>query len=659
MEINKKKYKKIMNNYTSSSKNFYSLSPVRSPRKVRKVNKIIKSSVNLHNFDNNRPSFFSTSKFSNNSKYLLPRHQWSMKRDQIIYNELNSRRKDFISNLQSASYDTILYLLLKNKNNVKKVNIIVFCIDFITIILLSLSYFLFINNDLKLNKKINILRMISFLLSIINSILVVIRLIFLKNIRLMKYVLNIRLSYPNNKINYLKAVIEVIIHLLFPYPFFSYIYEYKDNIENLTIFYTSDMFLLIFSYLRVYTFFRLFLLSFDFRAIRLWKLFNNKRILLFKLKYLNQSHPIKINLILLLLFLLITNFLFQILENIKEKDKKLDFYNSFWILCQTIVNCGFGDYQIKTEATRLLIVFVGFFGLHFSISLIISILQSFEFQTENEIKAYQQIKLVYNKNQKNTSYSIYFEHYLKYKLIKIKETLKTHKKISTSNVLQKINISLALKVPLYHYRDNMVFKLLAMKNHLTTLKEKYFLNILGKLKIEVTFNDFYNYVKNKFDIKMKECITKTGKNIENISIYHDFFCDNITEYYHNIIETYYLSNKITNLMLLIFWTGGRFSIKDFDELVKYKVIGIKDFDLKYREFKLLYNNRNKKKKLLNEFKYSRISKESDLFNKYDYYYDDYESYFDPEDYEIDEENENENENENETENENNSEKSSN
>ena len=92
-------------------------------------------------------------------------------------------------------------------------------------------------------------------------------------------------------------------------------------------------------------------------------------------------------------------------------------------------------------------------------------------------------------------------------------------------------------------------------------------------------------------------------------------------------------------MLLIFWTGGRFSIKDFDDLVKYKVIGLKEFDLKYREFKLIYNNRNKKKKFLNDFKYSRISKESDLFNKYDNYYDDFESYFDPEDFEIDEENE--------------------
>ena len=53
----------------------------------------------------------------------------------------------------------------------------------------------------------------------------------------------------------------------------------------------------------------------------------------------------------------------------------------------------------------------------------------------------------------------------------MKETLKTHKKISTSNVLQKINISLALKVPLYHHRDNMLFKFLGMKNHLTILKE--------------------------------------------------------------------------------------------------------------------------------------------------------------------------------------------
>ena len=633
-----------LNNTTSQ--NYYLESPIRSTRKNKKINQI-KSAINLH-LDNPKTSFFNNSKLSNSlSKKDYPRHQWSLKRDEIVLKELKIKKNDLINELKSASYERIVEIFEKKRNNIKKINIIICLNDIITISLLNASYAMFINNNLKLNKNINILRLICTFFSIINSILVVFRLVILKHIRLLKYVLNIRLTYPPKNINYLKAFLEILIHLLFPYPYFSYKKSKKVYLKSYTIVHTSDMILLILSFIRLYTISRLFLLTLDFRSVRLWKLFNNKRLLLFKYRCLIQSHPVLTNLSLMIIFLILATYFFQILENIEEKNQKLNFYNSFWLLSQTIVNCGFGDYEIKTTSTRILIVFVIIFGLHISVSLILAILSTFEYQTENEIKAYQQIKLVYNKNQKNTSYSIYFEHYLKYKLTRIKDSLKSHKKIINSNVLQKINISLALKVPLYHYRDNMVFKILNMKNQLKIVKDKYYLNVLGKLKFEPTFNDFFNFIKNKFDIRMKDCIYKTDKNLENLISYHNYFCDNITEYYHNVLDAFYQSNRITNLMLLIFWTGSRFNIKDFDNLIKYKVIGIKEFDLKYREFRLLFYSRNKKRKYLglnnNDIKLSKISKDSDLLNKFSENNNEFDSdFYDFEDFEYDEEDEIEN-----------------
>ena len=146
---------------------------------------------------------------------------------------------------------------------------------------------------------------------------------------------------------------------------------------------------------------------------------------------------------------------------------------------------------------------------------------------------------------------------------------------------------------------------------------------------------------------MKDCILKTEKNMESIINLHTFFCENITEYYHNVLETYYQSNRITNLMLLIFWTGGRFNIRDFDDLVKYKVIALKEFDLKYREFRLLFYSRNKKRKYLglnnNDIKLSKISKDSDLLNKFSENNNEFDSdFYDFEDFEYDEEDEIEN-----------------
>ena len=48
----------------STNQNFLSQSPIHSPRKKKKINQILKSSVNLFHFEYSRPSNFSISKLS-------------------------------------------------------------------------------------------------------------------------------------------------------------------------------------------------------------------------------------------------------------------------------------------------------------------------------------------------------------------------------------------------------------------------------------------------------------------------------------------------------------------------------------------------------------------------------------------------------------------
>ena len=48
----------------STNQNFLSQSPIHSPRKKKKINQILKSSVNLRRFEHSRPSIFSISKLS-------------------------------------------------------------------------------------------------------------------------------------------------------------------------------------------------------------------------------------------------------------------------------------------------------------------------------------------------------------------------------------------------------------------------------------------------------------------------------------------------------------------------------------------------------------------------------------------------------------------
>ena len=61
-----------------------------------------------------------------------------------------------------------------------------------------------------------------------------------------------KLTYPTSKINLKKLFVEIIFHLLQPYPFITYSKTFYRNVENdFTTIYAIDIFLVFF--LRLYT----------------------------------------------------------------------------------------------------------------------------------------------------------------------------------------------------------------------------------------------------------------------------------------------------------------------------------------------------------------------------------------------------------------------
>ena len=218
-------------------------------------------------------------------------------------------------------------------------------------------------------------------------------------------------------------------------------------------------------------------------------------------------------------------------------------------------------------------------------------------------------------------------------MTKVKETLKTHKLNYTFDEESKLNI--ALEKP-YNQINNNLFRSLDLKIQLKLLRDKYYRSFLAKLKFEPTITDFFNYIIKRFDVKMQKCIFKINKNINHLVIYHNFLCCGITDYYHNVIQNFYDSNKVTNLMLLIFWIGNKYTLNSYDELIKYKTIQLKEFNIKYKEFKLIYEDRIIKFHKNIESKRSKYFREVDLNNteNFQFDYDDYDD-SDFDDYEYD------------------------
>ena len=595
----------------------------------------IPNDINYDTENGNKKNFYSKKSLSSvihlNRKRI---YSWKKKKDKIILKDAFGNKKLFLK-LKDYDYKSILNLYLSQNKKLNIIDIfIVSILDIISLILLSLSYHLLLENNLKLNSKINLYRLIGLILSCISIIFITIRRIIYKEISILKYILNIKLKYPSSRKNIKKLFLEYIAHIIQPYPYITYNFIfYKDEDNNFTTIFSIDMIFVVLSFLRLYTLSRIFLITTYYRNIRIWNFYGNNNVYKKILKKFIQDSPILFYLIVLIFFLFTFSYIYSLLENIVEINYRYSFYNCLWIIIQSTLNSGFGDEKIKTKPTQIFLIFTICISLFLFSSFITSLLKLCEFSSEKELKAYQKIKIIYSKNEKNKSYNLYFENYLKYKMTKVKETLKTHKLNYTFDEESKLNI--ALEKP-YNQINNNLFRSLDLKIQLKLLRDKYYRSFLAKIKFEPTITDFFNYIIKRFDVKMQKCIFKINKNINNLVIYHNFLCCEITDYYHNVIQNFYDSNKVTNLMLLIFWIGNKYTLNSYDELIKFKTIQLKEFNIKYKEFKLIYEDRIIKFHKNIESKRSKYIREVDLNNteNFQFDYDDYDD-SDFDDYEYD------------------------
>ena len=633
MEINKENIlnenEKSKNGYSNKLKYFNTFKPNRSL-----------SNLNFDLENENKYNYFNN-KYYSYGFYLDKQNKqplWKVKRDKIISKEIKIRNKNLFQKLTKCEYNDLLNLYLGIRKRIILIDIFfVSLLDIISVILFSSSYNLLLKNNLKLKKQINIYRIIGLIFSFITIIGLTIRRKIYKDLSVIKYILNIKLTYPSNTINFKKLLIECIIHLIQPYPFITYhkIYH-RDQESDYTTIYSLDMFLVILSCLRLYTMTRLVLFSTNYRYIRIWNFYGNKNLYNIIYKKLILDSPIIFFILVLTIFLIFSSYFYSLVENIEEEEYRNTLYNCLWIVFQFSINCGYGDKKIRTFPSKIYLIILECIAIFIFSSCITACLKIFEFPTEKELKAYQKIKIIYSKNEKNNTYNIYFDHYLKYKMTKIKESLKSHKSNLTISLDKKINIALDIKSPLIHNYNNTLFRTLNLKNQLKILKDRYYLSILAKLKFEPTITDFFNYIIRRFDVKMEKINNKTHNNVNNLALFHKYFCNGITDYYHNAIEVFYDSNKVINLMQLIFWTGCQFIIKDYDELIKFKVVQLKDFDIKFKEFKLIFENRQNKHIVSLDNLKTKFYKDTELLKDIQNYQSDYDDDFDL-DFDIDSE----------------------
>ena len=440
------------------------------------------------------------------------------------------------------------------------------------------------NNNYTLSKMNNTYRIICLCFTTMIICMLVFRYILKSKFQYIKYVLGVRLSYPKGKIKYWWMSIEIIINLIQNYPYCSYHINVID-LNNKTT-YSIDLLISMISMIRIYILIRLFRVAVDQRMRRIWKTYKNKNIYLFIYKSMISHNPIAFYFISNIIIIIIFMLLFKPSQDIFGDS--ISFLDSLWLVGHTLLGTGtgYGPLVPRTIPSQFLSIFIVIVGKLFLASLELALIYSISFNKENDKKAYRQIKMIGAKEDRSNVYNRYFENYILYKMKKI-----------VNNIRGRV---------VHRKKDyNTYYNILKMRNNVQIIREQSFLRIISSLRTETTVNDFITYVKTKMDCEVTSLINKYQLLFSQIYKYNTFFTETISSFNTSITDIFFLSNKINNLLLFIFWTGSIFPVDDQVNINQYKIPDKKQFEIKLREFFLLFQDkykRRKSKKIINKSK---------------------------------------------------------
>lgn len=445
------------------------------------------------------------------------------------------------------------------------------------------------SNGFKLTKENNRSRIAGVSISFFCIILIIIRYTLKRDFKYLKYILSIRLNYPKYSLEFGKMFLEIIVMLFQPLPYISY--SKKKSICGIVIDVNLDMFLSLLSFIKLYSFIRLFRLMSDHRRRRVWKFFKNKHIY----GYLYKSVLKDYGIIALILLSIVSFFIFSqsyvVIENVQNRNE--NFFNALWLVMQSYSGAGYGDFKPESLFSQVLFIFIIAIGKYFYVTLEMQLMNFITIFKEKEIKAYNKIKEINHKESQTNGYNIYFQHFLKYKMKRVKEQIK--KNYSTMTGITNITSS---QLPGGRERNVMIknhsyFQAFSYKMKLKLVKEKYYLGVISTIKNDITLSDLVDYVKNDWELQMNELIEKYVTFFSIVYSYQNYLIENLSKYNDTINNVHYLTNQVTNFVCFIYWCGPLFPVDSYESLYKFRVAQHQDFLMKLKEFILLFKDRKR------------------------------------------------------------------
>ena len=503
----------------------------------------------------------------------------SIKKNSTIHSHLGMRYYD------PKTYELYPELLIYKKESLTKlvklkakyINIITY-IDFVIATLDIISFILFCvflnkqvnlsnfeEEELKSNTQIKYGEVLSFF----SIVIILIRKAIDRKLQRLTYLLNI-MTYFNKDYQVLKIILEVIVHFLMPYSFFSNI-KWKFSVNEDEFYLYLNYFLFFFSQFRLYTtlrFIKRFSVYDTVRARRLLTYFGISNQYSFIYRAIVRSNSMLFFLF-VFLYLMICG---AALINFSEKSVVLTqytsesveyfskYFNCMWILTFSMITISFGNNKLINPVSKFFIGLLSLIGLFMATLIVLRIIIFLKLDPE-ELKCYKIIELIRNK-AKNGFITKYINKYVKYKMSKFKKTMS-------------------------------VLGLTKRKNKFLIYKNKNYLKVREALTEKFEVED----LSRAFHTKEKKVFFENSNFVNQLSIMeeqvHDLLSSNTkTNVQSKKITTKF--NKIVNLGKLIASVDSFTHLDGVDSLKGKHIIKTRDIKRSVREFQVKYKNRNPK-----------------------------------------------------------------
>lgn len=201
----------------------------------------------------------------------------------------------------------------------------------------------------------------------------------------------------------------------------------------------------------------------------------------------------------------------------------------------------------------------------FLLSLVtVTLLLYVTMDNEQDKKAFHHIELQYTKETKNNFLTNYFNHFIRYKMNRIRKP---------------------------QYVDDQIKKYFFLKNRLQIAHRKDYTRVLASLKERLTIPQFCSNVKDIWECFSEDCIDDINEIILKLYPISAYFTENVYRYTNTTKTAKLNSFKMVNLLRFIDLCGSPFELSSINEFKGETIVSEKEYEMCLKEFLILMKDK--------------------------------------------------------------------